>query len=37
MKKTKNQQDREEAHELYYNKGLSVKELTSHFGKTERT
>lgn len=37
MKKTKNQQEREEARELFYNQGLSIEELASRFGKSERT
>jgi len=37
VKKTINQQEREEARELYHNKGLSIKELASRFGKTKRT
>ena len=37
VKKIKNQQEREEARELFHNKGLSIKELASRFGKTERT
>ena len=37
VKKTTNQQEREEARELFHNKGLSIEELASRFGKTERT
>ena len=37
VKKTTNQQEHEEARELFHNKGLSIEELTSRFGKTERT
>jgi transposase len=35
VKKTTNQQEREEARELFHNKGLSIEELASRFGKTE--
>lgn len=37
VKKIKNQQEREETRELFHNKGLSIEELASRFGKTERT
>ena len=37
MKNTKNQQKREEARELFYNQGLSIRELAVRYGKCERT
>lgn len=37
MKKSKNKLNREEALELRHNKGLTIKELASHYGKSERT
>ncbi|MHA1671065.1 MAG: hypothetical protein ACTSV5_10905 [Promethearchaeota archaeon] len=37
VNKTKNQQEHKEARELFHNKGLSIQELASRFGKTERT
>ena len=37
VKKTRNQQEREETRELLHNRGLSIDELASRFGKTERT
>lgn len=37
VKKTKNQQECEETRELFHNMGLSIEELASRFGKTERT
>ncbi len=37
MKKTKNQKEREEARELFYNQGRSIRDLASRYGKCERT
>ena len=37
MKNKKNERLREEARELYYNKGLSIEELANRYGKSERT
>jgi transposase InsO family protein len=37
MKKNKNELNREEARELRHNKGLSIEDLASHYGKSERT
>lgn len=37
MKKSKNDLNREEARELYHNKGLTTEDLASHYGKSERT
>jgi len=36
-KKSKNKSKKEEARELRHNKGLSIEELASHYGKSERT
>ena len=37
MKKSKKESNREEAREFRHNRGLSIKELASHYGKSERT
>jgi len=37
MKKSKKELKREEARELRHNKGLTIEELASHYGKSERT
>ncbi|MBY8984965.1 MAG: helix-turn-helix domain-containing protein [Candidatus Lokiarchaeota archaeon] len=37
MKKPKNEINSEEARELRHNKGLTIEELASHYGKSERT
>ncbi|MHA1284447.1 MAG: helix-turn-helix domain-containing protein [Promethearchaeota archaeon] len=37
MKKSEKESIYEEARELRYNKGLSIKELALHYGKSERT
>ncbi|MBA7639238.1 hypothetical protein ES703_46896 [subsurface metagenome] len=37
MKKSKKESNCEEAREFRHNRGLSIKELASHYGKSERT
>ena len=37
MKKPKNEINSEEVRELRHNKGLTIEELASHYGKSERT
>ena len=37
MKKSRNHINREEARELHHNKGLSIEELASRYGRSKRT